>query len=129
MPHIERHYSGAPWEKKYGYCRALRTGNRILVSGTSPIDPDGRVVHPGDPVAQTRLCYRIIENALAALRCDRTCLVRVRLFVTDISRCEEHAAAHAEFFGSHHPVMTMVEIPRLIDPAMMVEVEAEGVTD
>ncbi len=127
MPNFERAYTGAPWEQKYGYCRALRAGNLVFITGTTAVDPQGVVHHPGDAREQTRLCYRIIENALAQLRADRSCITRVRMFVTDIKRSAEFATAHGEYFGAQHPCLTMVEVSRLIDPAMVVEIEAEGV--
>lgn len=99
----------------------------LFVTGTTPVDHEGKVRHPHDPGEQTRLCFRIIENALVQLRADRTCLTRVRMFVTDITRSADYAVAHREYFAEHNPCLTMVQIAKLIDPAMMVEVEAEGV--
>ena len=124
---FERAYTGAPWESRYGYCRALRAGRMIFITGTTAVDPEGHVLSPGDAAGQARWCFRIIENALAQVRADRSCITRVRMFVTDISRSAEFAAAHREFFDRHDPCLTMVEVSRLIDPAMLVEIEAEGV--
>ena len=125
---FERAYSGAPWEEKVGYCRALRAGDRIFVTGTAAVDGDGQPFAPGDAGAQTTRCLEIIEKALGDLGADRTSIVRTRLYVTDISRWEEIGRAHGEFFAGHHPTTTMVEISALVDPAMLVEIEADAVT-
>ncbi len=82
---------------------------------------------PGDMEAQTARCLAIIEEAIAALGADRTHIVRTRLFVTDISRWAEVGRAHAAFFGAHRPCTTMVEVSALIDPEMLVEIEADAV--
>jgi isochorismate pyruvate lyase len=124
---FQRHFSGAPWESKIGYCRALRAGNRIFVTGTAPVDPDGSVHAPGDPYKQTLRCFEIIEGALAGLGAGVEHVTRTRMFVTDISRWQDYGRAHGEIFREHPPATTMVEITRLIDPAMMVEIEADAV--
>ncbi len=122
-----RTFSGVPWEKRVGYCRALRTGDRIVVTGTAPVAEDGSVFAPGDAYAQARRCLEIIEQALADLGADLSHVVRTRMFVTDIDRWDEFGRAHAEAFRDHPPATTMVEIQRLIDPAMLIEIEAEAV--
>ncbi len=127
-PEFQRTYSAAPWEKKVGYCRALRAGDRIFVTGTAAIDDDGKPFAPGDGYAQARRCLELIERALGELGADRKAVVRTRLFVTDISRWEEFGRAHAEFFDGHHPTTTMVEVSALVDPAMLVEIEADAIT-
>jgi isochorismate pyruvate lyase len=126
MP-FQRAFSGAPWESKIGYCRALRAGDHIYVTGTAPVDAQGGAFAPGDAYAQTQRCFEIIERALRELGADRACVVRTRLFVTDISRWAEFGRAHQEFFGAHPPATTMVEVKSLIDPAMLIEVEADAV--
>jgi len=123
---FERSFTGAPWEKKVGYCRALRAGNDIYVTGTAPVTDSGEVFAPGDATAQARRCLEIIECALAELGADRTAIVRTRLFVTDISRWAEYGDAHREFFGDHVPTTTMVEVKGLIDPEMLIEIEADA---
>ena len=123
---FQRVYSGAPWEAEVGYCRALRTGNRIFVTGTAAVT-DGAVHAPGDAYAQTRRCLEIIESALGELGADLSQVVRTRLFVTDISRWREYGQAHGEVFAEHPPTTTMVEVRALIDPEMLVEVEADAV--
>ena len=123
---FQRTFSGAPWEETVGYCRALRAGNRIFVTGTAPVAEDGGVFAPGDAYAQTKRCLEIIAQALASLGADLSCVVRTRIFVTDIDRWEEYGRAHAEAFGDFKPATTMVEVSRLIAPEMLVEIEADA---
>jgi enamine deaminase RidA (YjgF/YER057c/UK114 family) len=124
---FKRVFSGAPWESRAGYCRAIRAGDHVYVSGTAAVDENGNAFAPGDASAQARRCCEIIERALRELGADRACVVRTRMFVTDISRWQEYAKAHQEFFGAHPPATTMVEVKSLIDPAMLIEVEADAV--
>lgn len=124
---FQRTFSGAPWEKRVGYCRALRAGNLIYVTGTAPVDPHGNCSAPGDAYEQTRRCLEIIERALRDLGADLSCVVRTRLFVTDIRRWEEFGRAHAEAFSANPPATTMVQVSSLIDPAMLVEIEADAI--
>ena len=126
--HFERVYSQAPWEQRVGYCRALRAGDLVFVTGTAPVDVTGSGVYaPGDAFAQARRCLELIEQAIAAFGIGRSRIVRTRMFVTDISRWAEFGRAHAEFFGEHRPATTMVEVKGLIDPAMLIEIEADAV--
>ncbi|WP_434422482.1 RidA family protein [Nannocystis pusilla] len=124
---FERVYSRAPWEQQVGYCRALRAGDLVFVTGTAPIDEEGRPFAPGDAYAQARRCLELIERALRPFGTDRTRIARTRMFVTDIERWAEFGRAHAEFFGEHRPTTTMVEVRRLIDPAMLIEIEADAI--
>lgn len=124
---FERTFSGAPWEAKVGYCRALRAGDHIFVTGTAPVADSGEVFAPGDATRQAARCLEIIERALTDLGADRTSIVRTRLFVTDISRWAEYGEAHRTFFDGHVPATTMVEVSALIDPEMLVEIEADAV--
>ncbi|MDE3088537.1 MAG: RidA family protein [Chloroflexota bacterium] len=124
---FQRAFSGAPWESKVGYCRAIRAGNHVYVTGTAAVDEKGDAFAPGDAYAQAQRCFEIIERALRELGADRACVVRTRMFVTDISRWAEFGRAHQEFFGAHPPATTMVEVKSLIDPAMLIEVEADAV--
>lgn len=123
---IRRTFSGTAWEQKAGYCRALRAGNHVYVSGTAPITSEGDTFAPGDAYAQTKYCFGIIEKALQELGADISHVVRVRLFVTDISRAEDYIRAHQEIFGEYPPTNTMVAVNALVDPAMLVEVEVEA---
>lgn len=124
---VKRVFSGAPWEKRVGYCRALRVGDRVFVTGTAPVAPDGSVHAPGDAYAQAARCFEIVRDALARVGAAPADVTRTRMFVTDIDRWEEYGRAHAETFGAHPPATTLVEVRRLIDPDMLIEVEADAV--
>jgi enamine deaminase RidA (YjgF/YER057c/UK114 family) len=120
----ERYASGTEWESAVGYSRAVRAGDEIHVSGTTATDDDGAVVGVGDPYAQMVQALDNVEAALSALDASLDDVVRTRTFVTDIDDWEEIGRAHGEVFGDIRPATTMVEVQRLIDPAMLVEVEA-----
>jgi enamine deaminase RidA (YjgF/YER057c/UK114 family) len=125
---FERVSSQAVWEGAVGYCRALKAGPFVFVTGTAPVDESGAGVHaPGDAQAQAARCLELIERALRQLGLDRTRIARTRMFVIDIARWREFGAAHAAFFGEHRPTTTMVEVKALIDPAMLIEIEADAV--
>jgi len=124
-----RHFSGSPWEPEVGYCRALRRGSLIFVSGTAPVDPGGGVHAAGDAYAQARRCLAIVVEALRALGASPADVVRTRMYVTDASRWREIGRAHREVFSKHPPAATMVEVRALIHPDMLVEIEAEAVVE
>ena len=124
---FQRVYSGAPWETRMGYCRALRAGNMISVTGTAPLSTGGKVHAPGDAYAQAKRCFEIIREALASLGATMGDVTRTRMFVTDISRWAEYGRAHAEAFAGNPPTTSMVEVRSLIDPKMLIEIEADAV--
>ena len=95
---FQRHFTGTEWEPKVGYCRALRAGDRIYLSGTAPIGEDGRTFAPGDAYAQATKCFEIIERSLQAVNADIRQVVRTRMYVTDISQWEAFGQAHQAFF-------------------------------
>ena len=124
---FQRVFSGAPWEAEVGYCRAVRAGDHVYVTGTAPVAEGGGVHAPGDAYEQARRCFEIVVAALAGLGADISAVVRTRMFVTDITRWRDYGRAHREAFGDHPPATTMVEVRALIDPAMLIEVEADAV--
>jgi enamine deaminase RidA (YjgF/YER057c/UK114 family) len=123
---IERFSSGGRWEPIMGYSRTVRAGGTVLVSGTTAATPDGEVAGEGDMGAQTRACLAAIERALALAGARLEQVVRTRVYTTDISRWEEIARAHGEVFGAIRPVNSLVEVSALIDPRMLVEIEAQA---
>lgn len=110
-----------------GYSRAVRLGNAVYVAGTTAVGEEGEVVGIGDPYLQTVFIMRKIEDALRRAGAGLTDVVRTRMYVTDITRWEEIGRAHGEFFGDIRPASTMVEVRRLIDPDLLVEIEADAV--
>jgi len=118
--------SGAKWEDIVGYSRAVRIGNIVEVSGTAPVEGD-KIIGIGDPYTQTKFCLQKIEKALIEAGASLNDVVRTRMFVTDITLWEEHGKAHGEFFRDIKPVTSMVEVKALIDPDMLVEIEATAI--
>jgi len=129
MTQRQSYSSGTPWEPIVGYSRAIRIGNQIFVTGTTATDEMGEIVGVGDAYAQTVRVVLNIEKALRALGGGLQHIVRTRMFVTDITRWEEYGRAHGEFFREIRPCATMVEVRRLIDPRMLIEIEADAIVE
>jgi enamine deaminase RidA (YjgF/YER057c/UK114 family) len=126
MQERQKYSSGAKWESIVGYSRAVRVGNRIYVTGTTATGENSNIVGIGDAYAQTIQTIKNIERALLALGAALENVVRTRMFVTDISLWEEYGRAHGEFFRDITPATTMVEVSKLIDPQMLIEIEADA---
>lgn len=122
-----RHVStGTPWESRVGYSRAVRVGPLVQVSGTTGTDEGGGLVGKGDAYEQAVRALSNIEDALARVGAELSHVTRTRMYVTDIDRWEDVGRAHAEFFQGIRPATTMVEVSGLVDPEMLVEIEAEA---
>jgi enamine deaminase RidA (YjgF/YER057c/UK114 family) len=112
-----------------GFSRAVRVGRQLAVAGTAPIAPGGGVAAPGSVLGQTRRCLEIVAGAIAEAGLTLDSVVRTRVYLTDISRWREAARAHGELFGAIRPACTFVEVKGLIDPAWLVEIEADCVAE
>jgi len=119
--------SGAKWEPIVGYSRAVRVGSHVFVAGTTSTDTDGNIVGKGDAAAQMRQVLANIERALTVSGARMIDVVRTRIFVTDIAQWEAIGRVHGEIFHTIRPAATMVEVRRLIDPELLVEVEVDAI--
>jgi reactive intermediate/imine deaminase len=127
MADRQRVSSGSPYEPVFGFSRAVRVGDHVFVSGTVAHDENGKLVGAGDMYAQAKQAMRNIERALAQAGATLADVVRTRMFVTDIDRFAEVARAHGEAFGEIRPAATCVAVAALVEPEMLVEIEAEAV--
>lgn len=118
--------SGSPYEEPIGFSRAVRIGDRICVSGTAPIAPDGSTTAPGDVYLQTKRCLDIIKKAIEDAGGSLPDVIRTRVYLTDAQTWKEAAKAHGEFFSTIKPACTFVEVSGLINPDWLVEIEAEA---
>ena len=125
--------SGTEWESQVGYSRAVRVestgGNRVLVSGTTATDDDGNVCAPGEPAEQTGTALEKVADALREANSGLDDVVRTRLYVTDIEMWEAVGAVHGDAFGDVRPASTLIEVEALIEPELVVEIEAEAVVN
>jgi enamine deaminase RidA (YjgF/YER057c/UK114 family) len=121
--------AGTPWGDIVGYSRAVRVGSTITVSGTTSTGSDGKVLHPGDAGPQTRVILEKIAAALKALGASVADVVETRIYVTDIGQWEAVGRVHGEIFGAIKPATAMVEVSKLIDPAIVVEISAMAILD
>jgi enamine deaminase RidA (YjgF/YER057c/UK114 family) len=119
--------SGTIWERKYGYSRAVRVGNQIFVAGTTAVDDTGAVIGAGSPFDQARFIFQKIERALIQAGSSLQDVVRVRTFITDISRWEDVARAQGDVFGDIRPAATLVQISALVSPDLLVEIEVDAI--
>ncbi|KXK50660.1 MAG: putative aminoacrylate peracid reductase RutC [Chlorobi bacterium OLB5] len=126
---IKKISSGAKWENIVGYSRAVKAGNRVMVTGTTAVDDEGKIVGVGDAYTQTKFIFQKIEKYLKEAGSSMEKVVWNRMFVTDISKWEDIGRAHAEFFIDIKPCATMVEVKGLVHPDMLIEIETEALAD
>jgi len=119
--------SGTVWERTYGYSRAVRVGNVVFVAGTTAVDETGAVIGPGSPYEQARFIFQKIEKALIQVGLSLQHVVRVRTFITDISRWEDVARAQGEVFADIRPAATLVQVSALVSPELLVEIEVDAI--
>jgi enamine deaminase RidA (YjgF/YER057c/UK114 family) len=119
--------SGTIWERKYGYSRAVQAGDLVFVAGTTAVDEHGTIIAPGSPSGQAKFIYEKIARALAEAGASLSDVVRVRTFVTDISRWEEVGEVQGQVFRDIRPAATLVEVSALVSPELLVEIEVDAI--
>jgi len=125
----QNYSTGTPWEERAGYSRAVRIGAFIFVSGTTAIDANGQIQHPGDLYGQAIYIYNKIEDVLQKLGADLTDVVRTRVYITDMSQWEQATRAHQEMFATVRPVNTLVEVSALATSDMLIEIEIDAMVE
>jgi enamine deaminase RidA (YjgF/YER057c/UK114 family) len=120
-------FSGAVWEEKVGYSRAVKINNQVFISGTTAVDEEGNIAGENDPYLQAKFIFQMIKKALQQAGASMKDVVRTRSFVTDIAKWQEIGRAHAEVFQHIRPASTMVEVKALIQPGLLVEIEVDAV--
>jgi len=125
----EHYFTGTPWEPLVGYCRAIKVGNTIHVSGTTATDEKGCIVGDGDASMQTEQIIQNIQKALAHFGASLSDVVRTRIYVRNIEDWQIIGKIHGKYFGEIHPATSMVEASQLIAPEILVEIEAEAIID
>lgn len=128
MDKRQNYSSGAKWENKVGYSRAVKIGNQIFISGTTSVDDSGNIIGINNAYEQTKFILQKIAFILRDLKSSLNDVVRTRMFVTNISDWEMIGKAHGEFFGEIKPAATMVEVNKLIDDNLLVEIEVDAIT-
>jgi len=123
---FKRSFTNAPWEKKVGYCRVLKAGDHVYVTGTASIDEVGKVFAPDNGYEQAKKCLEIIKDSLEKMDVPMSKVVRTRMFVAEISMWEQFGRAHAECFKDYPPTTSRLEVKGLIDPDMLIEIEADA---
>jgi reactive intermediate/imine deaminase len=121
--------SGSPYEHSIGFSRAVRVGNFVFVSGTAPIGPNRQTVGIGDPSAQARRCFEIIQAALEEAGLSLSDVIRTRMYLKNIDDWEKVAQVHSEFFKEVRPASTIIQVSRFVDPDWLVEIEADAIID
>jgi enamine deaminase RidA (YjgF/YER057c/UK114 family) len=119
--------SGSPWEPLRGYSRAVRVEDRMFISGTTAMTANGEVMGPGDAYEQSRYVIKVIKDVLATEGFSLLDVVRTRLFVTNIGKWEEYARAHSEAFDNVRPASSIVQVTRLVDPRLLIEMEVDAI--
>jgi enamine deaminase RidA (YjgF/YER057c/UK114 family) len=123
----QRVFTGSPYEKKIGVCRAVRDGRFIAVTGTAPLGADGKTIGKGDAAAQARRCIEIIESALKELGSGLADIIRTRIFLTRIQDWQTVAEIHGEIFRDVRPATTVVQVVAFMDPDWLIEIEADAI--